>query len=49
MDIVVTFIIIVLKIGLQGQRRQTTTYIFHHLHKKVTPPHYKGKHQNYEI
>ena len=43
MDIVETFIIIVPNIGVQGQRRQTTTYTSHHVHKKVTPPPYKGK------
>ena len=31
------------KIGVKGQRRQTTTYTLHQLHKKVTPPPYKGR------
>ena len=31
------------KIGVKGQRRQTITYTFHRLHKKVTPPPYKGR------
>ena len=34
MDIVEMFIIIVPNIGVQGQRRQTTTYISHRVHKK---------------
>ena len=29
-----TFIVIHRKIGVEGQRRQTTTYTYHQLHKK---------------
>ena len=29
-----TFIVIHRKIGVEGQRRQTATYIYHQLHKK---------------
>ena len=43
MDIAETFIIIHRKIGVEGQRRQTTAYTYHRLHKKVTSPPYKGK------
>ena len=38
-----TFIVICRKIGVEGRRSQTTTYTYHRLHKKVTPPPYKGK------
>ena len=38
-----TFFVIHRKIGLEGQRRQTTTYIYHWLHKKGDTPPYKGK------
>ena len=34
MDTAETFIVIYRKIGVEGQRKQTTTYTYHRLHKK---------------
>ena len=42
------FIVIHRKIGVEGQRSQTSTYTYHQLHKKATPPPYKGKYYNSE-
>ena len=37
-----TFIVINRKIGVEGRRRQTTTYIYHWLHKKGDTPTLQG-------
>ena len=42
MDTAETFIVIHRKIVVEGQRRQTTTYTYHRLHKKGDTPTLQG-------